>query len=202
MTGRLRAVSKRPAIVPGRLSVSTWLSMMRALLRFSIRSLGIEHHGDALGRGDIGELAAATLAKELGAVDGFVDGLAEPRGADDPDDVGRARGNHRLPGGMGLEREPLAAICLGQDVVKALRQLVERFGRGGELACLRVQNTRLADTSPHKPRAGLAGAAWERARHLASRARRPDDGSTRPMAHRRRETCAWWCRGAPCRRRA
>ena len=121
---------------------------------------GIEHHGDALGRGDVGGLAIAALAEELGAVDGFVDGLAEPRGADDPDDVGRAGRNNRLPGGVGLEREPLAAICLDQDVVKALRQLVEWLGRGGELTCLRVQNTRLADTSPHKPRAGLAGAAW------------------------------------------
>ena len=43
--------------------------------------LGIEHLGDALGRGNVGGLAAATLAKELGAVDGFVDGLAEPRSA-------------------------------------------------------------------------------------------------------------------------
>ena len=83
--------------------------------------LGIEHLGDALGRGDVGRLAAATLAKELGAVDGFVDGLAEPRGADEPDDVGRAGGNDRLPRGVRLERESLAAICLGQDVVKALR---------------------------------------------------------------------------------
>ena len=91
---------------------------------------------------------------------GFVDGLAEPRGADDPDDVGRARGNHRLPGGVGLEREPLAAICLGQDVVKALRQLVERFGRGGELARLGVQDACLADASAAHARACLAGAAW------------------------------------------
>ena len=121
--------------------------------------LGIEHLGDALGRGDVGELAAATLAKELGAVDGFVDGLAESRGADDPDEVGRAGGDHGLPSGMRLERESLAAICLGQDVAKALCQLVEWLGRGGELACLRVQNARLADASPHKPRAGLAGAA-------------------------------------------
>ena len=121
--------------------------------------LGIEHLGDALGRGSVGGLAAATHAKELGAVDSFVDGLAEPRGADEPDDVGRARGDHRLPGGMRLEREPLAAVRLGQDVVKALRQLVERLGRGGELACLGVQDTCLADASPHKPRAGLAGAA-------------------------------------------
>ena len=52
---------------------------------------------------------------------------------------------------MGLEREPLAAVCLGQDVVKALRQLVERLGRGGELARLGVQDTSLADASPHKP---------------------------------------------------
>ena len=122
--------------------------------------LGIEHLGDALGRGDVGELAAATLAKELGAVDGFVDGLAEPRGADEPDDVGRAGGNDRLPRGVGLEREPLAAVRLGQDVVKALHQLVERLGRGGELARLRVQNTRLADTSAAHARARLAGAAW------------------------------------------
>ena len=121
--------------------------------------LGIEHLGDALGRGDVGELAAATLAKELGAVDGFVDGLAEPRGADEPDNVGRAGGNDRLPRGVGLEREPLAAVRLGQDVVKALRQLVERLGRGGELARLRVQNTRLADTSAAHACACLAGAA-------------------------------------------
>ncbi len=98
--------------------------------------LGIEHLGDALGRGDVGELAAATLAKELRAVDGFVDGLAESRGSDEPDDVGRAGGNDRLPRGVRLEREPLAAVRLGQDVVKALRQLVERLGRGGELARL------------------------------------------------------------------
>ena len=60
---------------------------------------------------------------------------------------------------MRLEREPLAAVRLGQDVVKALRQLVERLGRGGELACLGVQNTRLADASADKSRAYLAGAA-------------------------------------------
>ena len=59
---------------------------------------------------------------------------------------------------MRLAREPLAAVRRGQDVVKALRQLVERFGRGGELARLGVQDTCLADASPHKPRAGLAGA--------------------------------------------
>ena len=59
---------------------------------------------------------------------------------------------------MRLERESLAAICLGQHIVKALRQLVERLGGGRELACLRVQNTRLADASAHKARAGLAGA--------------------------------------------
>ena len=121
--------------------------------------LGIEHLGDALGRGDVGELAAATLAKELGAVDGFVDGLAEPQGADDPDNVCRGGGNYRLPGGMRFERESLAAICLGQHVVKALRQLVERLGGGGELACLRVQNTRLADTSAAHASACLASAA-------------------------------------------
>ena len=122
--------------------------------------LGIEHLGDALGRGDVGELAAATFAKELGAVDGFVDGLAEPRGADDPDNVCRGGGNYRLPGGVGLEREPLAAVRLGQDVAKALRQLAERLGGGGELACLRVQDACLADASARKARAGLAGAAW------------------------------------------
>ena len=61
---------------------------------------------------------------------------------------------------MGLEREPLAAVRLSQDVAKALRQLAEWLGGGGELACLWVQNTRLADASADKPRAGLAGAAW------------------------------------------
>ena len=39
--------------------------------------LGIEHLGDALGRGNVGGLAIAALAEELGAVDGFVDGLAQ-----------------------------------------------------------------------------------------------------------------------------
>ena len=62
---------------------------------------------------------------------------------------------------MRLERESLAAICLGQHIVKALHQLVERLGGGGELACLRVQNTRLADASAHKARAGLAGATGD-----------------------------------------
>ena len=94
-------------------------------------------------------------------MDGFVDGLAEPRGANDPDNVCRGGGNYRLPGGMRLERESLAAICLGQHIVKALRQLVERLGGGGELACLRVQNTRLADASADKARAGLAGATGD-----------------------------------------
>lgn len=60
---------------------------------------------------------------------------------------------------MRLERESLAAICLGQHIVKALRQLVERLSGGGELACLRVQDACLADASAHKARAGLAGAA-------------------------------------------
>ena len=60
---------------------------------------------------------------------------------------------------MRFERESLAAICLGQHIVKALRQLVERLSGGGELACLRVQNTRLADTSAVHARACLAGAA-------------------------------------------
>ena len=177
--------------------------MTRAVLRFSTSQLGIEHHGRrALGVASVGGLAAATLAKELGAVDGFGDGLAEPRGADEPDDVGRAGGNYRLPGGMRLERESLAAVCLGQHIVKALRQLVERFGRGGELARLGVQDACLADASPHKPRAGLAGAAGDMQGHPASKARRPGDGSTRPMARRRREACAWWCRGARGRQRA
>ena len=40
--------------------------------------LGIEHLGDALGRGDVGRLAAAALAEELGAVDNLGDGLAQP----------------------------------------------------------------------------------------------------------------------------
>ena len=92
--------------------------------------LAIEHLGDALGRGDVGELAVAPLAKELRAVDSLADGLAESRGADEPDDVDRAGGNDRLPGGVRLERESLAAVRLGQDVVKALRQLVERRGGG------------------------------------------------------------------------
>ena len=61
---------------------------------------------------------------------------------------------------MRLERESLATVCLGQHIVKALCQLVERLGRGGELARLGVQDACLADASPHKPRAGLAGAAW------------------------------------------
>ena len=130
-------------------------------IEFQRLHLGIEHLGDALGRGGIGGLAAAALAEELGAVDNLGDGLAESRGADDPDDVGRARGNYRLPRGVGLEREPLAAVRLGQDVVKALRQLVERLGRGGELARLRVQNTRLADTSAAHARACLAGATGD-----------------------------------------
>ncbi len=121
--------------------------------------LGIEHLGDALWGGSVGGLAAAALAEELGAVDNLGDGLAQPRGADDPDNVCRGGGNYRLPGGMCLERESLAAICLGQHIVKALRQLVERLGGGGELACLRVQNTRLADASADKSRACLAGAA-------------------------------------------
>ena len=92
-------------------------------------------------------------------MDGFVDGLAEPQGADDPDNVCRGGGNYRLPGGMRFERESLAAICLGQHIVKVTCQLVERLGGGGELACLRVQNTRLADTSAVHARARLAGAA-------------------------------------------
>ena len=121
--------------------------------------LGIEHLGDALWGGSVGGLAAAALAEELGAVDNLGDGLAQPRGADDPDNVCRGGGNYRLPGGMCLERESLAAICLGQHIVKALRQLVERLSGGGELACLRVQNTRLADASADKSRACLAGAA-------------------------------------------
>ena len=121
--------------------------------------LGIEHLGDALWGGSVGGLAAAALAEELGAVDNLGDGLAQPRGADDPDNVCRGGGNYRLPGGMRLERESLAAICLGQHIVKALRQLVDRLSGGGELACLRVQNTRLADASADKSRACLAGAA-------------------------------------------
>lgn len=60
---------------------------------------------------------------------------------------------------MRLERESLAAICLGQHIVKALRQLVDRLSGGGELACLRVQNTRLADASAAHASAYLAGAA-------------------------------------------
>ena len=62
---------------------------------------------------------------------------------------------------MRLERESLAAICLGQHIAKALRQLVERLSGGGEPACLRVQSTRLADASAHKARAGLAGATGD-----------------------------------------
>ncbi len=73
--------------------------------------LGIEHLGDALWGGSVGGLAAAALAEELGAVDNLGDGLAQPRGADDPDKVCRGGGNYRLPGGMRLERESLAAIC-------------------------------------------------------------------------------------------
>ena len=92
-------------------------------------------------------------------MDNLGDGLAQPRGADDPDNVCRGGGNYRLPGGMRLERESLAAICLCQHIVKALRQLVERLGGGGELACLRVQDTRLADASAAHARACLAGAA-------------------------------------------
>ncbi len=185
MMGRSRTASKRSAIV-GSASVSTWLSMMRAVLSSSTRSSALSTRATRSGRGDVGELAAATLAKELGAVDGFVDGLAEPRGADDPDNVCRAGGNYRLPGGVRLERESLATVRLGQDIVKALRQLAERLGGGGELACLGVQDTRLADASaahaPRRPRRCSRG----HARHLASRARRPGDGSTRPMARRRR----------------
>ena len=93
-------------------------------------------------------------------MDNLGDGLAQPRGADDPDNVCRGGGNYRLPGGVGLEWEPLAAICLGQHIVKALRQFVERLSGGGELACLRVQDACLADASTRKARAGLAGAAW------------------------------------------
>ena len=92
-------------------------------------------------------------------MDNLGDGPAQPRGADDPDNVCRGGGNYRLPGGMRLERELLAAICLGQHIVKAPCQLAERLGGGGELACLRVQNTRLADASADKSRACLAGAA-------------------------------------------
>ena len=121
--------------------------------------LGIEHHGDALWGGSVGGLAAAALAEELGAVGNLGDGLAQPRSADDPDNVCRGGGNYRLPGGMRLERESLAAICLGQHIVKALRQFAERLGGGGELACLRVQDACLADASAGKSRACLAGAA-------------------------------------------
>lgn len=157
--GRPRAASKRSAIM-GSLSVSTWLSMTRAVLSSSACISALSTWATRSGRGDVGELATAALAKELGAVDGFVDGLAEPRGADEPDDIGRAGGNDWLPGGVRLERESLAAVRLGQDVVKALRQLVERRGGGGELARLGVQDTCLADASPHKARACLAGTAW------------------------------------------
>ena len=94
-------------------------------------------------------------------MDGFVDGLAESRGADEPDDVGRAGGNYRLPGGMRLERESLATVCLGQHIVKALCQPAEWLGRGGELACLRVQDACLADASACKACAGLAGATGD-----------------------------------------
>ena len=120
--------------------------------------LGIEHLGDALWGGSVGGLAAAALAEELGAVDNLGDGLAQPRGADDPDNVCRGGGNYRLPGGMCLERESLAAICLGQHIVKALRQLVERLS-GGESLPVSGSNTRLADASADKSRACLAGAA-------------------------------------------
>ncbi len=76
--------------------------MTRAVLSSIARISALSTMGDALGRGDVGELAAATLAKELGAVDGFVDGLAESRGADDPDNVCRAGGNYRLQAACAL----------------------------------------------------------------------------------------------------
>ena len=92
-------------------------------------------------------------------MDDLIDGLAEPRGADDPDNVGRAGRDDRLPGGVCLERKSLTAVCLGWHVVKALRQLVERLGGGGELARLGIQNACLANGPAGKSRAGLAGAA-------------------------------------------
>ena len=90
---------------------------------------------------------------------GVLYGLSQRGGTEYADGAVSFRWQYWFPGGVGLEREPLAAVRLGQDVVKALRQLVERLGRGGELARLRVQNTRLADASAAHARACLAGAA-------------------------------------------
>ena len=157
MRGRPRAASKQSAIV-GSASVSTWLSIMRALLRFSICSSALSaiatRSGVAVSVGSQPQRSQKTSGRWTTSATG----LPSPS-ADDPDNVCRGGGNYRLPGGMCLERESLAAICLGQHIVKALRQLVERLGGGGELACLRVQDACLADASAHKARAGLAGAA-------------------------------------------
>ena len=77
MRGRPRAASKRSAIVGSaeRVDLVEHDVCGAELQRLQ---LGIEHHGDALWGGSVGGLAAAALAEELGAVDGFVDGLAEP----------------------------------------------------------------------------------------------------------------------------
>lgn len=155
---RPRAASKRSAIV-GSASVSTWLSMIRALLRFSIcisaLSTWATRSGVAVSVGSQPQRSQ----KISGGGQTRRRPCPAPRRRRPQTNVCRAGGNHRLPGGVGLERESLAAICLGQHIVKALRQLVERLSGGGELACLRVQNTRLADASADKSRACLAGAA-------------------------------------------
>lgn len=57
-----------------------------------------------------------------------------------------------------LSGSRLLPSASAQDVVKALCQLAEWLGGGGELACLRVQDACLTDASARKARAGLAGA--------------------------------------------
>lgn len=77
MMERSRAASKRSAIV-GSASVSAQFEHDAGIVEVQHSQARREHHGDALWGGSVGGLAAAALAEELGAVDGFVDGLAEP----------------------------------------------------------------------------------------------------------------------------
>ena len=93
---RPRAASKRSAIV-GSLSVSAWLSMMRALLRFSIRSSALSTWATRSGVAMSVSSQPATLAKSSGRWTASLMGLPSPGGADDPDEVGHAGGDHGLP---------------------------------------------------------------------------------------------------------
>ena len=100
------------------------------------KPLGDHGAGHKLRRGLVERGAAHQAAEGVGAVHGLGHRAAEPGGAHHEHRRPRPLRHHGLPGGVGLERQPLGAVGLHEHVIGRRRQRGDAAGGLRELVAL------------------------------------------------------------------